>query len=213
MKIVIVQFDDRDVKELGVMQYLILRNAAYAKKHNYDHVFLQSINADIPPFWAKVFLASAYMAAGYDMVVWLDSDAVIHDDSKTLEEFFAGEQAFGYAPDNPLWGGPFNAGVFFCKGASAKELLTAWMSHYNPSMWEKIDGKWRCKSPAWSGPEYEQGAFIEKILPAYADTGLLKKYDWEEIQSPYPLANSFILHFASIVYKYNIPIYLNTKSI
>ncbi len=196
MKTIIVQFDDRPFEELGKRLTLVKQNAEYARSHGYTHVFHTNAGNYVASYWAKVFLAEHYLRQGYDIVAWLDTDAVVHDSSQKIEDYFSDDQAFVYAPDSPPWHGPFNAGVFFCRGADGLRIIQEWASHYRHDMWEKQDGKWRCKSPEWSGPFYEQGAFYINLLPKYDRSGLLRRCHWKVLQSPYPQPESFIIHFA-----------------
>lgn len=209
MKILIVQFDDRPFEELGKRLSLVNQNAAYAKLRGYDHIFHTTLGEHVASYWGKVFVTEHYLRNGYDIVAWLDTDAVVHDNTQRIEDYFAGDEAFVYAPDSPPWHGPFNAGVFFSKGIRGLQLMQEWASHYRPDMWEKESGKWRCKSPEWSGPFYEQGAFYINLLPKYRDTGVLKQCSWKVLQSPYPQPESFIVHFAG-EHLINILIYLRS---
>ncbi|MFJ1308553.1 hypothetical protein [Agrobacterium sp. P15N1-A] len=196
MKIAIVQFDSRPLDALGILAPLIVRNSHYAEQQGYEHFFVNRLGIDIPPFWAKPLVVTSYLRSGYDIVLWLDTDAVVHDLSVPVTRFFVGEEVFIYASDNPYWRSPFNAGVFICKGILASELMLEWAALYRPDQWEKHGEQWRCRDARWAGPAYEQGSFVINILPKYGQSVLFKQLPWQVLQSPFPLDNSFTLHFA-----------------
>jgi hypothetical protein len=206
MKIAVVQFDDRPLEALAHLGPLIHQNARYAARHGYEYTLVTRHGMDIPPFWAKTQIVLFYLRSGYDAVLWLDTDAVVHDLSIPFTRFFSEDAAFVFSPDNPVWRSPFNAGVFMCKGPHALKIMEEWAALYNPSQWEKVGQEWRCRDPRWAGPEYEQGSFAIHLLPKYAESGLLKILGWDILQSPFPLQNAFTLHFAGY-FKTNIAVY------
>lgn len=206
MKIAIVQFDSRPPDALGFLAPLIVRNSHYAKQHGYEHFFVSRLGMDIPPFWAKPHVVMFYLKSGYDIVLWLDTDAVVHDLAMPVTRFFVGDEVFIYASDNPVWRSSFNAGVFICKGIVALDLMLEWAALYQPDQWEKHENDWRCRDARWAGPAYEQGSFAINILPKYGQSGLFKQLPWEVLQSPFPVDNSFTLHFAER-FKANIRVY------
>ena len=192
MKVAIVQYDNRDDEQLGWMRSLVNLNMRYANKHGYQHFFFRNIPFDVPPYWAKPWVVQNAFERGFDIVLWLDSDAVVHDQDKTIESFFEGDELFIYAPDCSIWSSPFNAGAFFVK-KEASHIMEEWMGLYDSSNWKKEDGVWKCRGP-WAGPDYEQGAFIEHLMPKYKKD--LKEVDWRILQNPYPIEETFVVHFA-----------------
>lgn len=200
-KVAIVQFDNRSDADLHPLDLLIARNALYCRKHGYHHAFLRSHDRDIPVYWLKCHLMEEFLSAGFDIAVWLDTDAVIHDLEIPIESFFDGREIFVYSGDVPIWENtsPFNAGVFFCKGGQCRELMQDWLSHYPADSWEKRDNGWVCKDAVWAGPAYEQGCFVNHVLPRYRSTPLFKPLSWKVLQSPYPLDESFTLHFTRLM--------------
>ncbi|MDM9626476.1 hypothetical protein QTL95_11250 [Rhizobium sp. S152] len=206
MKIAVIQFDDRPIEVLAHVATLIGRNAQYAKQHGYEYAFVNRLGMDIPPFWAKPHIAKHYLNAGYDAVLWLDTDAVVHDIDMPVDRFFSNDEVFVYSSDNPVWRSPFNAGVFMCRGQRGLELMTEWAALYPPDLWEKTGQQWICRDPRWAGPAYEQGSFVTHMLPKYALSGLLKRLPWEVLQAPFPMKGSFTLHFAG-QFKPNIGVY------
>lgn len=196
-KIAIVQFDDRTDQEIGPMRVLVARNGDYADTYGYHHVFVRQFKKNVPPYWYKVYLVDEYLASGFDTVVWLDSDVVVHDFSIWIESFLANQEAFVFSGDLPIWKSstPFNAGIFMCRGEFAKKLMKEWLLLYPPHLWTKKGNEWVCKDPRWSGPAYEQGSFTETLLPKYYGTPAFKQLPWKMLQNPYPLKESFTVHF------------------
>lgn len=206
MKIAIVQFDNRPLDTLGYLTPLIIRNAQYAKQQGYEYFFINRLGIDIPPFWAKPLVVMSYLQSGYEIVLWLDTDAVVHDLAIPLPRFFVADEVFIYAPDNPVWRSPFNAGVFMCRGSLAFDLMSEWAALYRADQWERHEDQWRCRDSRWAGPAYEQGSFVINILPKYDQSGLFRQLPWEVLQSPFPVPSSFTLHFAER-FKANIGVY------
>ena len=193
MKVAIVQYDSRNDQDLGAMGDLIKINADYAKKHGYEHIFGQDAYLNYPPYWAKIFFILDTIKKGFDIVLWLDSDAVVHDFDRTIESFFEGDELFVYSSDCGVWPEFFNAGIFFVK-QDAKHIIEHWVSLYDETMWVKEPEYWRHCVGRWAGEAFEQGTFTDNLVPKY--TKELKKIDWKIIQSPYPIDESFIVHFA-----------------
>lgn len=191
-RVAIVQYDDRPREQIEHVRFLSKLNAIYAKRRNYRYFFHDHLAAELPPYWAKVALVLRYLEQGFDIVLWLDSDAVIHDFSRGVESLFAHGATFVYAPDCPKWGGVFNAGVFAATSA-AEPMIREWLSRYRARDWRRKGGRWLSKGP-WAGETYEQGAFVAFVMPKYSER--LHCLDWKVLQSPFPLPESFTLHFA-----------------
>src|SRR5580704_5371669 len=169
-KVAIVQFDDRPDEMLGPLPALVARNARYARMHGYTHEFGRHPEQDMPPYWNKIFLLQRVFQAGFDIVAWLDTDAVIHDFSLPIESLFEKDEGFIFAGDLPIYNrvSPINAGVLFFKGEFGRGLLAEWATLYPAHLWKKrADGKWDFEAHVWAGPAYEQGSFAEKLLPKY----------------------------------------------
>jgi hypothetical protein len=115
-----------------------------------------------------------------------------------------------FAGDLPIYPVPlkFNAGVFFCRGASARDLMREWRALYPSHLWRKTNGEWNFQEHVWAGPAYEQGSFAEKLFPKYAATPAFRQLPWKLLQSPYPLPDSLTLHFANM-FRPNSILYLN----
>ena len=172
MKGLLLQYDDRSPLWA---QKLIERNKKAAEILNYEHIYLQTSEFDdtVPPYWRKVFLVHKFLKTNnYDYVAWIDSDAVMINEIeflKLVDTELVGEKSFAFA-SNPgllrsewwpfkLWTAPFCAGTFIVKNCDASlEILETWMASYNPSLWKKVDSKWKAEG-IYGGPSYEQGCF------------------------------------------------------
>ena len=210
MRVLIVQYDNRNMTDQPHLISLMKRNDLYAKKHDYSYCFVTETHFDVPAYWLKVLIVKHYLLQGFDIVIWIDTDAVIHNFDMRVEDLFTGDEFFIYSSDNPLWHSPFNAGVFLVKRSMQSiQLMEDWIGLYNANLWRKENNQW-VTSEAWAEDAFEQGSFVNQILPKYSKTGFLKKVDWKILQSPYPLADSFTLHFPG-PYKLNIPIYENSQ--
>ena len=162
MKYVIIQYDDRKLSKR--LKSFVKINKMYCKYHKYKHIFIDSNKkyGDLPPYWVKVKLVlelmKKYQNSSYSGgVLWLDSDAVIYDINKSLDEF---PQSITFAPENGYQVG-FNAGVFLFKNTVENiNILSEWLNLYNPANWVKLSKKeWKCVNGVWAGESYEQGAF------------------------------------------------------
>lgn len=207
-KTAIVQFDNRSSQGLGQLINLASINRRYSIQQGYHHFFINRFGIDIPPYWVKCMLVYQLLNQGFEVVMWMDTDAVVHNLEIRIEEMIEPSRAMAFSGDTPQWQGRFNAGVFICQGPQGKTLMREWISLYPANLWSKIDGNWVCKDEEWAGRAYEQGAFIHSIIPRFLDSGLLQTHPWETLQSPYPLAESFTLHF-SRGFTLNTTIYLN----
>lgn len=202
----IVQFDNRPARELGPMPWLVRRNAAYAERHGYEHHFFDQAYFDLPVYWQKPSLVGRVLQLGFERVLWLDTDAVVHDLDRPLDSLVEGGESLVGAPDNPFWTSPFNAGVFLATGPGAADVMQAWAGLFAGTAWRRTDTAWICEEE-WAGPSFEQGAFNAHLLEPLAASGQLRLADWRLLQSPFPHAGAFTLHFAG-PFKANIPAYL-----
>ena len=105
----------------------------------------------------------------------IDSDAVLMDRPQRLIELL-GDKDFLMSPDPPVWGASFNAGVWVVRNTvRGREIMSRWASLYRASEWrQNASGSWDCSvnhnqnTCTWAGENYEQGAFIQNILPIFA---------------------------------------------
>jgi hypothetical protein len=195
---------------MGLLPFLLPRNKAYAARHGYDYRYLNRLTADLPVYWMKPHLVAQLLEQGYDAVAWLDTDAVVHDLDRRLEPFLKGGEAMVAAADNPYWPSPFNAGVFFVQGAAGLDLMRAWSALFAKTAWRREATAWVCDEE-WAGSAFEQGAFVEHLLDETLTAGPVRLLDWRPLQAPFPIPESFTLHFAG-EFKRNLPAYLDLIS-
>ena len=187
----VVQYDNRPT---SAYKKLLKRNKTYCKRHGYEYIF-EYRDFGLPPYWVKVRLVSEILATGrYAGVLWLDTDAVVHKLSQSLDSLIVDDSVFYYCGDAPPYSSPFCAAVWFIRDCpAARRLMTSWMSLYDPKSWNCNAGSWSTTGP-WAGDTYEQGSFVSSMLTRYRD--IIYAYPWSFLQGTTPADKSFILHFA-----------------
>jgi hypothetical protein len=187
----IAQYDDRvlDAKT----RRLVNKNRAYCRKHGYDYVY-EKKKYDLPSWWRKVSMVKRLLESGkYEGVLWLDTDAAVHDENRRLEDLVVEGKSFYYAGEPPKGPFVFNAGVWMVlNDTKGREIIHDWMACYSPKNWKHAEGRWE-SSNSWAGPTYEQGAFIKYILPKFKK--YLRKFPYQVLQSHCPTSETFIVHF------------------
>jgi hypothetical protein len=129
--------------------------------------------------------------------MWLDMDAVVYDLGRPLDDVGRADKVFLCAPDPPGLASRFNAGVWIVRNTPAGHaLMAAWFANYRPSDWTRSpDGRWSTASD-WAGANYEQGAFVEHVLPRHAAS--IEILPWETLQGVSPATpGAFALHLFS----------------
>lgn len=187
----VVQYDNRPIH---AYKNLVQRNKEYCKRHGYEYVF-ESRDFGLPPYWVKVRLVLEILETGrYAGVLWLDTDAVVHDLSRPLDSLLVADSVFYYCGDAPPYSSPFCAAVWFIRDCNiARRMMFSWMSLYDPSSWNCVAGSWTTTGP-WAGDTYEQGSFVSSMFPWYHD--VIYAYPWSLLQGTAATDTSFILHFA-----------------
>lgn len=182
-------------------------NSEYCDRHKMDYVQSYTYQKDLPDYWIKIWMINDYLQT-YDYVMWMDSDAVMRDFSFNIVDYFKQHPnaVIALSKEPPHWSFELNAGVILVKSnEKSKELFKELMELYDPTMWEKIDGKWKCTSNTcnFGGEGYEQGALsdlykTDKWRPFfYADK-------WDTFCNFTCDKNSVVIHLASS-YKKNYP--------
>jgi len=208
----VLQYDNRILD--NNFEELVKRNRAYAKKHDYEYVYKKTGYDYITPYWTKVKIVKELMRETipgtkthrYKGILWLDTDAVIIDQKKSLDDFFTGGNSFIACPDPPsflqYFTGPFNAGVWAVKNdKNGREIVNEWMEKYDSKKWFLEKGKWKTRG-TWAGVDYEQGAFSKHILPKYKRW--IKILPWYVFQarSDERSTYTFTIHFAAGLKEY-----------
>ena len=95
-----MQYDDRPLSVHD--RRLLERNRLHCRNHSCDFRFYTSGYESLPPWWVKVALVKDMLDEGYDGVLWVDSDAVVHDFNRSINDVFAdAAKNFFYAADHP----------------------------------------------------------------------------------------------------------------
>ena len=130
-----------------VLELAVQTFERYADRHGYDLVIGDGDSFGRPPSWAKIPLLRQLLDE-YDEVLWIDSDAIILDDSIDLSSVVpeGAYQAMGLTR-LPQGGRLLNGGVWLLRGERAKDFLDR--------VWE-LD---RWNDHAW----WEQRAVIELL--------------------------------------------------
>lgn len=177
-------------------EYCIMKNKSYALKHDIHHLFYKNGPSNIPYYWWKVFKLHDLLATDkYDIIVWMDSDAYVHQTSKHPRDFFDAKPMI-ICGDPPNWGSPFMAAVFMIKNTPlTKEIVSKWKNLYDPTKWMISNKRWIDKTNEWAGSAYEQGAFVKNILPEYADhIKIVKWYVFHETKYNKPHKRTWSVH-------------------
>ena len=210
MKYAVLQYDNRHNNNL---EKLMLKNKNICDNLDIFEYIKPNIDNSISQYWIKVKLTNKLISDDkYDGVLWLDSDAIIHNSQKLIK-LINSTPLFLMSGDNPL--SEFCAGVWFVRNNNTgKLLIKQWIQlYYNKyyKFWHKDDktNLFQTNMPFAIHPCYEQPAFIKHMLPNYNIT----KVPWYVLNNPFiPLFdNSATLHFYGC-FKNTIPIYLHLNS-
>lgn len=174
MKLLILQIENRSDE---LLKSFIAWNAGIARMMDAEHVFLNISSYKVPQYWWKVFELERIMLTrpDVDLVLWLDSDAFLNpsadfDQTRRLIDRLAVE-----LPGHSMWTSPdappryhsaFCAGAFLVRNDDhGRYIMKTWGSLYNPDRWTQQADQdiWKTLGP-FGGPDYEQGAFIDRIL-------------------------------------------------
>lgn len=221
---VILQYDNRNLP--FEFKKLIEMNKTYAEKHGYTYKF-ESKQYPLPPYWIKVKLCKELLeeidpATGqpkFGGVLFLDTDAVIVKPDLSLDTLLENRKPFLAGPDVDIHTSPnqsiFNAGVIVAKNTpEVRVLFQDWMNAYTPTEWSFNGINW-FTTGKWAGPTYEQGSFVEKILPKHKDT--VELVDPHILQAEYPITNptirpeTFVIHFSHVRKNLQLPLFLARK--
>ena len=199
----IVQYDNREITE-NHKKFMEI-NKEYCKKHNYSYKFFNYKDETLPVYWLKVKIVKELLNTDeYEGILWLDTDAVIKNTDKTLDSFGDTNTAFIMSNDqypmehDDLNKYPFNAGCWIVKNNNnGKLILSDWLNTYNPNSWKKNDKGNLRTNTSYGGDEYEQGMFVNKILPKYKDNILILPWYIFHAFDVSQNKDIFILHFCS----------------
>ena len=195
----VLQFDNRKKIPYNLRR-LMKRNREHCKKYNINYIFVNDQN-DMSPYWKKVDLVKKLLDEDkFDYILWLDSDALINTRYNVFKLILKEikDKYMLISEDMVPWHAKFNAGVWCVKNSDlSKKMFKEWMSHYKKEKWVKTKEGWKCikYKCKWSGVNYEQGSFIEYILPKYRK--YIQKTSYKKINNvPYNKKTNCINHFA-----------------
>lgn len=211
MKTCLVQYDDRHTV---LFEELMKYNRTYAARHSYEYI-RPTQTYDIPPYWIKVRIIQQLLQERPDLeyIMWLDSDAVVHDRAKPIESLFeTGGPDFliSYCPWNKNHTDHvLNVGVFVIRVTpQTKRLVNDWFACYKKERWTHTKGEWKTDGE-WAGDDYEQGSFNTMILPKYEK--IIGKHQSNVFDSfeVFPTNLTFSCHFCTPDTKfYHVTTYL-----
>jgi len=196
MKILILQYDNRP--SIRPLDKLTDINKKYAVRHNYEYLFITR-KMDIPMYWIKVFLLKELIGQ-YKAIMWMDTDAVIHNFEAKIEWFGRYNKSMILTPDMPPYQSPFCAGVFIIRNDHyGVKILNEWTEIYKDvqKYWTNIGTHWHCND-VWAGPAYEQGSFVS-IMQKYREN--IESISYHILQAPsdeHIQKTTFSMHFAGV---------------
>ena len=176
---VVIQYDNRKLyKRVSALTKI---NEQYCLLHGYKYLFVTK-HYDLPPYWIKVKLMQELLQTNkYKGILWLDTDAVIHNFYMTLDDICKPNKSMYYCPDCPKWVGPFNAGVFLILNTHhGNRIVNDWLKLYDSTKWKNNDGAWTTDGK-WAGIDYEQGSFIHFLIKKYKH--YIHQHQWRLFQS------------------------------
>jgi hypothetical protein len=226
----ILQYDNRQVS--SEFQMLIGMNRKYANRHGYQYRFI-SEQYPMPPYWIKVKLTKDFLdeqlpngRQKYRGVMFIDTDAVIVKPQKSLDQIIAHYKDFVAAsdtnyPDFPSQQSKFNAGVFIVRNTpETRKLFDDWMNVYEgvKRFWTFNGSTWHTNGN-WAGAYYEQGSFVDQILPKHPQTIQLLIKDRHILQAEYNVTprpepikpDTFVIHFSHIRKNIQLPVFLSKE--
>jgi len=166
-----------------VLELAVQTFRRYASRHGYDMVIGDGESFGRPPSWGKIPLLRRLLDE-YDEVLWIDSDAIVLDDSVDLSSLVPPDAYQAMAQNNlPQGGRLLNSGVWLLRGERAKEFLDhvwqldKWTNH---GWWEQraviellgFDEEGHVVAPSpwmvgthWLDDEWNVLEWIEGLIP------------------------------------------------
>lgn len=208
MTVVVIQYENRISPILNTMMDA---TKEYCERHGYIYKRMNHA-IEMPEYWIKVLLVKEAMQMKCEelYVAWMDSDASfarLETRIETIVEQSGKDFVTSIDPGHDKQG-HMNAGVFFIKRTRQTiQLVNEWLTCYDPMRWRKlVTGRWKTPGP-WAGPDYEQGAFNQAILPKYRSIVSLQPSavfaSWDVEHG----SDTLVCHFMANTKK-NIPLFL-----
>lgn len=195
MKMHVVQFESR-IPYPENNSYMIAVNQARTS-NDPDCTYTMYSESELPPYWAKVEVALKKLREVPlgDVVLWLDTDAVV-DDTTGMRKLLA-SGTFTKSNEGEPWPDavPFNAGVWGVKhNEMGISIMEYWLSLYDSSVWHHVEPDelsasdlrghmstkdWECDGD-WAQGDFEQGSFRDKVLPKFEEH--ITDVPWQVLQ-------------------------------
>lgn len=214
--IAILQIEDRNNP---FFELAININKSYCNQHQIDHILHTTGPTDKPPYWWKVVgIIDLLKSNQYDIICWMDSDAYVYDTKRDIRTFFSNtkNESIIICPDPPPWKSKFMAAVFMVKNNhTSVSIFDNWLKMYNPNSWKKMSNdKWQyIGNGTWAGTDYEQGAFVEEIMPKYQpNIKILPWYVFHEINCSNPHLDCWSIHIPTPI-EYTRPKCIQTMKV
>lgn len=119
---------------LPLLKECFERHARYCEKFGIDYqTYLQQMRPEENGAWDKVILVQKALQDGYDLVVWLDADAMIWDLDTDLRSVPNPPDTIGAVVFEKcrFYEAHYNAGVlYFRNGPSVRLFVAAWLAGY-----------------------------------------------------------------------------------
>lgn len=153
-KIAILTLENRDVGYIDIHNKSLLR---YCQKHDYDYIFKESYDSDLPIYWHKMLMIRDYLKY-YDYVMWLDSDTIICNYDIRIESILNQKYDVYIGRDHPaIVSNIYCAGIFMIKNSDiGRAYINDCIELYLNDDYCKTDGK-PSLNGKYAGRCYEQG--------------------------------------------------------
>lgn len=171
MKIAVVTYENRP---LSYLEKFRENHTKYCDLNGYEYFPMNNhiLETTVPPWWLKVFIIKEYLQK-FDIVMWIDSDAMFESLETKIESLFENNCSLVISHDKPHHRKPskINTGVF-ASNRQGIPLINSWIERFKPNRWKVVNKQWICTGE-WAGPDYEQGSLIAildssvEILPWY----------------------------------------------
>jgi len=126
MNIAIISFGDKKVFHWNIFSFKVLTQ--YAHLHGYDcHLYTESLDLKRPPAWSKILYLLKHLDS-YDWVIWIDTDCIIEQVHRRIEEFISSKKDIVFCLGGEL--DTLNSGVIIARN-------TTWSKTYLQSVYQQ----------------------------------------------------------------------------
>jgi hypothetical protein len=142
-RVLVIQQGDSRCGEM--LELTVKRHMAYARKHNMEFwCQMGRVQSERPPVWDKIILLQQALRKNYNLVVWIDADAMIVNLNVDLREALSEFSHVGLCRYEGKWrdrGWHHNAGVIFVRNGplAGKFFDEVWNSGPSDHVWQEQD--------------------------------------------------------------------------